>query len=1641
MKPHGVFTFTIPSPTYTVVLMGCFLVAIHAPAQPSCTPPPSGLVSWWQGENSTADAADGNTGTWAGFGNTNTYGTGLVGQAFVFDGTHRDRVDLGNPPNLQLQNFTIEGWIKRSSTTVAAFDVLGADGSVAGEGGVVVGYGRDGYVLAVINDGRLVLGKTDIAAVISTNTVADTNWHHVAVTKAGSNVVFYIDAVPEAASGPFTAVFAFDTSIAIGSRGDARGGTFFGQVDEPAIFNRALTTGEIQAIYAAGSAGKCGPTPPNNCVPVPSGAISWWRAEGSGFDEVSTNVGALMGNTIYAVGKVGQAFKFDGNGDYVEIAANSTLNLKDAVTLECWYKDEGTPDWFGLMAKSSTSSVCNYGLHIQPGGAVQLYFFDQYAGYGTSDYAPVPAAGLFHHVAASFRQVDSSHVELKTFIDGQCVKVLLVSGNLSNSINNSPLTIGAERGGGGVSSFFKGVIDEPAIYNRALSTNEILAIYNAGSTGKCLGGISPFIVSQPTNQTVLVGGAASFSVSAGGTAPLNYQWSFNGTNLDGATSASLTLTNLQPTNAGTYAVVVTNNYGSATSSNATLTVNAVTCADVSAGLVSWWRGQSNTFDQLGNNNGNLVGNATFAPAKVDQGFKFDGNGDYIQIPSSPSLNLSNGLTLECWYKDEGSATWYGLMAKSSSSGVCNYGLHVLPSGAQGVQVYFFDKYTGYGTSEYTPVPAAGVLHHIAATFYQVDPTHVELKTYIDGQCVKAVTVSGNLSNAINTDALIIGAERGGGGISSFFKGVIDEPAIYSRALSTNEIKSIFDAGGVGKCIAGSGPFITMQPTNQTTIVGDTVNFSVSAGGTQPLLYQWSLDGTNLIGATTASLVLNNVQFTNAGTYTVAVSNEYGTATSSNAVLAVNPAPSCTAPTTNLISWWRAEGDALDQAGWNNGTNAGNATIGPGRVGQAFALDGNGDAVKLGSPASLQLQNFTIEGWIRRASPTIATFHASTTGVFLGYGTGGYSFGIFNNGYLYLGKTDASNVTLTNTAIVDTNWHHVAVTKNVSNVVFYVDGAAIPAPAYNPGFTFAAGVAIGARDNLTSSFYGSIDELSVYGRALTTDEVQAVYEASLSGKCPVAYAPFIVSQPTNRTVTVGATATFYVGAGGTAPLSYQWTHSGTNLDGATGSSLTLTNIQFSQAGNYAVVVTNEADSVTSSNALLTVNFPPATVRVLSTNATGGGTVVVPVVLEANGNENALGFSLNFATSRLTYTGVNLGSAASGATLFVNDVQAGSGKLGLALSLSAGSTFPAGTQELVLVSFTAAALTNDTSTSITFGDSPIARQLSDPTPTVLPANYAGGTVSITAVEYEGDVSPRPSGDRTLGITDWVLAGRYAARLDYPTNASEFQRADCAPRDVLGNGLITVSDWVQAGRYAAVLDPATPLGGPDAEAVPASLKLVKPAGGNPLTTRIVEVSLAALAQQQTGIVRVNLEAQGDENALGFSLTFDPVVLSYVGASVGSAAGGATLNVNTNQAGSGSLGFVLALSAGSHFAAGTREIVKVTLKAVAATPDNYVIQFKDQPVPREVSSATAQVLSADYVNGSVMVHPPPSLNIAHDGEDIVLSWPLWASNFAPQSADAVATPINWSNVSATVNVGSNENSITLPAAGSAKFYRLISP
>lgn len=418
---------------------------------------------------------------------------------------------------------------------------------------------------------------------------------------------------------------------------------------------------------------------------------------------------------------------------------------------------------------------------------------------------------------------------------------------------------------------------------------------------------------------------------------------------------------------------------------------------------------------------------------------------------------------------------------------------------------------------------------------------------------------------------------------------------------------------------------------------------------------------------------------------------------------------------------------------------------------------------------------------------------------------------------------------------------------------------------------------------------------------------------------------------------------------------------------------------SGAGNGTVAFTVAANTLGPRTGLITINNQTFTVtqagvatarviRVVATSAAPGTSgLAVPIELLAQGDENALGFTLTFDPALLSSPQVSLGADAAGAQLQAVTTQTAQGRIGIGLALAAGQKFAAGTRQFAVVTFNLAATAAAGTTTLDFGDQPLAREVSDASAVAIPAAYTAGSVTVVP-GYEADVTPRPSGNNngTLTITDWVQVGRFVAGLDTPAVGAEFQRADCAPRDTKGDGRLTVADWVQAGRYLGT-DPIVAAGGP-AQPV-ASSQLAD--GRRQSAAGVRSTGFSRNVRSKTpppegGTTNIELDAQGDENALGFSLHFEPSAWRFVSATLGSDATGATLHVNDLAAKRGNLGIALALPTGRTLAAGARQIVVLHFAAVAGQSNRSVIEFSDFPVAREVVDAKANPLPASFTLGS---------------------------------------------------------------------------
>ena len=191
--------------------------------------------------------------------------------------------------------------------------------------------------------------------------------------------------------------------------------------------------------------------------------------------------------------------------------------------------------------------------------------------------------------------------------------------------------------------------------------------------------------------------------------------------------------------------------------------------------------------------------------------------------------------------------------------------------------------------------------------------------------------------------------------------------------------------------------------------------------------------------------------------------------------------------------------------------------------------------------------------------------------------------------------------------------------------------------------------------------------------------------------------------------------------------------------------------------------------------------------------------------------------------------------------------------------------------------------------------------------------------------------------------------------------------------------------------------------------------------------------------GNVAVQLVSQGDENAIGFSLQFNPAVVTYVSASPGVDAPAASLTINALQASAGRLAVLLALPPGTKFAAGTKEVVRLAFKLAASATGTSTVSLTDQPVKREVSDAFAIRLPADYFSGKITVGALPALAISRTNEVLTLSWPGWASNFVAQEAHILdSSSLNWTNVPVSPVQTNGQNVLQLPAPSTTRFFRL---
>lgn len=715
-----------------------------------------------------------------------------------------------------------------------------------------------------------------------------------------------------------------------------------------------------------------------------------------------------------------------------------------------------------------------------------------------------------------------------------------------------------------------------------------------GSSGS--GGSPPSITTEPTDVTINSGGTATFTVVAAGTAPLAYQWNKNGVPLNGATNATLTLSTVPASGAGGYFVVVTNNFGSITSTVATLTVNvAPTITTQPVGrVVTAGTGATFSVTATGTaplkyqwlHNGNAIAGATNATFTIPVTVVSDGGNYTVTVSNVAGAATSNTIVLTVNAPPTPPSITTQPIAQTVLVGA-NVAFSVVATGTTPLTYQWYKDGTALPGSTAAILNLASVTQTSSGNYtvqvsnaggfvvsspaaLTVNPVPVAPSIAIP-PASQTVTAGANVTFSViaqGTAPLTYQWLKNGTAIPSATSATLSLTSVSSSDAATysvvvaNSVSSVASAGAVLTVNpAPVAPTITTGPTSQTVTNGSSVTFSVVAQGTAPLTYQWQKNSVDIPNANAATLTLNAVTSADAGTYRVIVGNSVSSITSAAATLTVNPAPTQPTITLNPAS--------------QSVTNGSDVVF-------SVAASGTG-------PLTYQWKKNSTDIPGANASSLVLSKVTTTD-------AGNYTVLVSNTVGSALSSVAVLTVTISVSPPTITTQPLSQTATNGANVSFSVIASSTAAMQYQwkkngtdlPGQTSAtlALQHISSSDGATYTVLVSNTGGSILSAGATLQVV-----------APVAL-PTILTQPVSQTVVEGKSATFTVVASGGTPLSYQWRKSGVDIPGATTATLKIASVASQHAGNYAVVVSNSAGQSLSSEAILSVSPAPVIPTILT-----------------------------------------------------------------------------------------------------------------------------------------------------------------------------------------------------------------------------------------------------------------------------------------------------------------------------------------------------------------------------------------------------------------------------------------------------------
>lgn len=621
---------------------------------------------------------------------------------------------------------------------------------------------------------------------------------------------------------------------------------------------------------------------------------------------------------------------------------------------------------------------------------------------------------------------------------------------------------------------------------------------------------APVILQQPASQNLVAGTSLSLSVSVRAQPSATYQWSKDGVALPGAISSYYGKSNIASSDAGNYSVVVTNSAGTATSTNAAVAISP----PVAPRIIQ----DPSSASLLPGDYSYLSVSASVANVT----YQWQKNGVAL-----PNATYSNYTISGAQPGDAGSYT----VAVTNSAGTATSRAGVIT----------VDTISTRPVITYTAGSALVASGSSVGVSVNLSVSTATLRWLKDGVAIPGATSTNfNLQNFNATTAGTYTAE-----VTTAAGTVTSGPIVLQQ----------LDAGQL--------PQITMQPVATTIDLGQYLNLSVSAQGENPLAYQWQKNGTPIPGAASAYYGFQVSNASDAGAYTVVITNRNGSVTSAAATVAIT-AVAAPVITTQPVSQTVRSGDSVYlNVGLLNSTSV---TYQWRKDGTAIAGATN-PSYSFGASASLT-GRYTV---VATNSAGSATSLAATVAIAAAVTGPSFTAQPVNQS-VYVGQPASFNAAAISTAgAVTYQWR-----KNGVDL---------------PGQTATALAWAAAQTTDAGTF--NVVATDSNGATVSTPATLNV----LTGTLPV-----FTSTPVATTAIVGQNITLSGAATGIPAPTYQWRKDGFALAGATSSTLILNNLQSTDAGTYSLVATNTIGSVVTTGAMLTVfTQPPVAPQVVGYSA--------------------------------------------------------------------------------------------------------------------------------------------------------------------------------------------------------------------------------------------------------------------------------------------------------------------------------------------------------------------------------------------------------------------------------------------------------